>query len=197
MSASESSPLTSNLHQSSEQLIAETVRRSQTGHDAEVAKLLSALKDATSEIEAAQSSLNRALTTLKEAMGEATEESAAATEAEIATVVSESLPEVTAETESTDTATAVSADAQSTGPHTLDLIAHDVTIGIATGLQSMLRSQPEVSAARTREFVNGELRLNLDMNSGLNIAGLQDWIAGHNGRIATQTASVIELRFDN
>ncbi len=197
MSASESSPLTSNLHQSIEQLIAETVRRSQTGHDAEVAKLRSALKDATSEIEAAQSSLNRALSTLNDALGEETEVPAAVIEADVSAVIAETAPEATTDSPSAASTPEASPAPETTGPHTLDLIAHDVSIGVATGLQTMLRAQPEVAAARTREFVNGELRLNLDMNSGLNIAGLQEWIAGHNGRIATQTPSVIELRFDS
>lgn len=196
MSASESSPLSSDLHQSIEQLIAETVRRSQNGHEAEVQRLKAALLVASEEIETARSAMDRALSTLHTAL----ETGETATVTAVSPAESAGNDEVQVSPESptivSETTEAAATEAGSdVGPHTLDLIAHDVTIGIATGLQSMLRAQPEVNTAQTREFVNGELRLNLDMRSELNHAALQEWIGTHGGRVATRTASVLELRF--
>ena len=68
MSASESSPIAANLQESIEQLIAETVRRSQNDHEEEVQALRGALKQALEEIESGQAAMNRAAETLRAAL---------------------------------------------------------------------------------------------------------------------------------
>lgn len=199
MSASESSPKASNLHASIEQLIAETVQRSQSLHEAEAQQLKATLQSVTVEVESAYAAMSRALEILKMSMvsepavpAENTivvgpmEEAGAPIEA--AEADAPEPEEMAASEETSDPAI---------GPHRMDLIAHDVTFGIATSLQSMLRGRPEVKTAHTREFVNGELRLDLDLESGLDISVLTSWISEHGGRIANKTESVLELRFDS
>lgn len=190
MSASEPSPLAANLQESIEHLVAETVRRSQTDLEVEQQKLRVALQQALAEIQSGQAAMNRAADVLQAALDtqvvtpitpdgaveEVTEDS----------VVAESVEPTPVE--------AVVAEPVA-GPHELDVIAHDVSIGTATGLQSMLRGREEVTSAQTREFVNGELRLKLEMNSALGMSSFKEWVAEHGGRVATQTNSVIELRF--
>lgn len=192
MSASEPATDTANLQATIEQLIAETVRRSQTDQDAEKVRLKAAMKVAATEIESAQSAMTRALNALHSALND---KSSDETVIEVPLVephhTAVALPEVTPEPEDVT----VDEPVEEIGPHRLDLIAHDVTIGVATSLQSLLRSRPEVKTAQTREFVNGELRLDLEMTSGLDMEAFTAWIGQHGGRIATQTPSVIELRF--
>lgn len=188
MSAPESSPLVADLQESIEHLIVETVRRSQTGQDEENQTLRAALQTALADIEQGQKAIAKAADTLRSALGEGEPTrvvAAAAVEAIPPTVTEVPAPVVETNTISGN------------GPHDLDVIAHDVTIGIATSLQSLLRERPEVADAQTREFVNGELRLQLRMSSGLDTQVLNDWIGQHGGRITTQTPSVLELRFGN
>lgn len=193
MSASQSSPLAANLQESIEHLIAETVRRSQTSHEEERQQLREALQAALTEVEAGQAAMERAALTLRSAL-EASPASAAPAIIPDGLITDE-------ETESPDSvepgepAALPDVVESETGPHEIDIIAHDVTIGIATGLQSMLRSRAEVKSAQTREFVNGELRLRLEMDTKLDVDALTEWIAQHKGRITAQTDSVIELRF--
>lgn len=190
MSASESSPLTSNLQESIEHLIAETVRNSQSSHEEEKQQLRVALQTALAEIEAGQASLNRAADTIRAALGTPATVSATIDVADDVVDEAPAPPEVIA----VEPPKVLPAEI---GPHQMDVIAHDVTIGIASSLQSLLRERPEVTNAQTREFVNGELRLKLDLASGLDMSVLDEWIAAHSGRITSSTASVLELRFDD
>lgn len=190
MSASESSPFAANLHESIEQLVAETVRQSQTTHEEEQQRLRNALESALTEIESGQAALHRAAETLRAAL------ISPVTEVPSTQVLDDSTtdPPSPGAIAVPETAAIVAVDS-TPGPHELDVIAHNVTISIATGLQSMLRERPEVASAQTREFVNGELRLKLEMKTSLDIDALKTWITDHNGQITTHTESVIELRF--
>lgn len=192
MSASEPAADTANLQATIEQLIAETVRRSQTDQDAEKVRLKAAMKVAATEIETAQSAMNRALNALHDALNEKTHDE---TVIEVPLVEAHHAATPDPEPEATTEPAAAAEPVEELGPHRLDLIAHDVTISVASGLQSLLRGRPEVKSAQTREFVNGELRLDLEMTSGLDMEAFTAWIEQHGGRIATQTPSVIELRF--
>lgn len=191
MSASESSPLAANLQESIEHLVAETVRRSQSDLEGDQQKLRETMRQALAEIVAGQAAMNRAADLLRTALDTPTAETSAP-DGQVEAIVAEA-------TESVDTAepAAIEAtvDEKITGPHELDVIAHNVSIGIATGLQSMLRARDEVASAQTREFVNGELRLKLEMNSGLEMSSFKEWVTEHGGRLGAQTSSVIELRF--
>lgn len=188
MSATESSPATSGLQESIEQLIAETVRRSQSEHEEETQRLRDALRTALSDIEAGHASLTRAAETLRVVLGDAPALEPVAESSE------DIEPETPAPVDVVPVEPIATTEAE-VGPHELDVIAHDVTIGIATSLQSLLRGRPEVNSAQTREFVNGELRLKLEMKSSLNMTVVNEWIANHGGRVNTSTASVLELRF--
>lgn len=191
MSASESSPIVANLHESIEHLIAETVRQSHVSHEEEKQALRDALQSVLGDIEASQLAMQRAADRLRAVID------APAPETSAPVPTSEPVADEPATTPE-DTETATEQPAQTpvvAGPHELDVIAHDVSISIASGLQSLLRARPEVTSAQTREFVNGELRLKLDMASGLDMAELEQWIGTHNGRITAQTDSVLELRF--
>ena len=195
MSASESSPLAAHLQESIELLVAETVRRSHTTQEEEQQKLREAVAQALIDIEAGQAAMNRAATNLRAAL-EATvtedvsEDVSTSPSSDGHIPITDSIAHATPEPEAEPIATR-----QEVGAHGLDVIAHDVAIGMATNLQALLRVRPEVRSAQTREFVNGELRLHLEMESGLDTAALAAWLAEHNGRIATQTDSVIEIRF--
>lgn len=193
MSASESLPGVSSLHQSIEQLIAETVKQSQTTHEAERQKLTAALSGALSDIEQGQQALSRAAETLRAALGDDEESIAIAPAAEAVDEPAndESAPEAAqpAPVEVSPT------PATDRGPHELDVIAHGASIGNASGLQSLLRGRPEVESAQTREFVNGELRLHLALTSGLDTDALGTWLGEHSGELVTSTDSVIEIRF--
>lgn len=192
MSASEPAADTANLQATIEQLIAETVRRSQTDQDAEKVRLKAAMKVAATEIETAQSAMNRALNALHGALNEKSHDE---TVIEVPLVEAHHTVTTDAEPEAITEPAAAAEPVEELGPHRLDLIAHDVTISVASGLQSLLRGRPEVKSAQTREFVNGELRLDLEMTSGLDMKAFTAWIEQHGGRIATHTPSVIELRF--
>lgn len=194
MSASESSSSGTNLQESIEQLIAETVRRSQADHDEETKQLKSALKQALTEVETGQAAMTRAAEILRSAL-ETPGHLAVAPESAVAVV--EESPEPSDEPVPTPIEEETTATVAEIGPHELDVVAHDVTFGIASSLQSWLKERPEVTNAKTREFVNGELRLELQMASGLNMPQLNEWIAEHKGRVSTSTASVLELRFRN
>ena len=74
-------------------------------------------------------------------------------------------------------------------------MAHNIHFKIATGLQRWLKERPEVTDARTRTYVDSELHLELKMESALDVTKLKEWVAENNGQIATNTASVLELRF--
>lgn len=199
MPASESASGATNLHKSIEQLIAETVRQSQSNHEAEKLRLSEALKNALVDIEASQASLTKAAGTLREALGEQP-----ATIAEVETVteeVAETSPEAAPQLEVVQPAVATpevgptSAPADDRGPHEMDVIAHNVTIANATGLQSWLRGRDEVANAQIREFVAGELRLHLDLTSGLEMTAFKQWLGEHAGDIVTSTDKVLEIRF--
>ncbi len=194
MSASEHSPLGTHLQESIEQLIAETVRRSQVDHEKETKHLRAALQEALVEVEAGQTAMARAAELLRNALDSP---APAASPVETADKVVEESPTPITEAAVCTAASNEEAEtaATETGPHELDVVAHDVTFGIASSLQSWLRERPEVTHAKTREFVNGELRLELQMESGLDMARLNEWIAEHKGRVATSTDSVLELRF--
>lgn len=195
MSASESSPLPQDLQESIEQLIAETVRRSKTGHEEELQHLRGALKAALDEVEASQAALERAAATLRTAIAAPADvQPDAAPDAEVDQVVGEA-PEPTEAEAAEPEPDGQEQPADVAGPHELDVIAHDVQMDIATGLQTMLRGRPEVKSAQTRQFVNGELRLKLQMESSLDLPTVQEWVAERNGRIGTHTAAVLELQF--
>lgn len=190
MSASDLSAETENLQSSIEQLIAESLRRSQSSQDAELVQLKSAMRQAQAEIETAHAAMGRAREALRKALGDDEIDDLVI---EVPLVEVQNQPEaITGQVSEVATPAPVP---MAEGPHQLDLIAHDVTIGLATGLQAFLRSRPEVTSAQTREFVNGELRLELEMASAPDMDALNAWIGEHQGRIANQTASVIELRF--
>ena len=191
MSASESSPLAANLQESIEHLIAETVRRSQSTHEDEQKKLRDVLQGALTEIEAGQAAMSRAASIIQSALETSVTESPSA-DGEVKDILAEN-PEPTKVVETVAIPEAV--PAPEIGPHSLDVVAHDVSIGIATSLQSMLRDRQEVKSAQTREFVNGELRLHLEMKSGLEMTSFNEWVTAQGGRITSRTASVIELRF--
>lgn len=190
MSGSESSPLTSQVHQSIEQLIADTVRRSQAEQSAEQEQLRTALKQALTELEAGKTALDRAITALRSALGEP-ETEAAAIEMPIAAPVTEKpvpMPEP-------DAAPTISETAPERGAHELDIVAHGATIHRATGLQSFVRSLSAADAVQTREFVNGELRLHAQMNTGLDMKALSRWLQDNSGVVTTANDHVIEIRF--
>lgn len=198
MSASESSPITTDLQESIEQLVAETVRRSQVDHDEESKRLRAALQEALNEVEAGQAAMNKAADLLRTALQAPAPVtgSAEANDSATATVDSPSDDETeVSQTPQAAESPAPSTETPETGPHEMDVVAHDVTIGIASSLQTWLRERPEVVSAQTREFVNGELRLKLDLSSALDMTTFSEWIAEHKGRIATSTSSVVELRF--
>lgn len=195
MTAPESSSLPQDLQESIEQLIAETVRRSKSGHEEEVQQLRSVLNAALEEVEVSQAALERAAATLRAAIS-TPEESRPEPEAEeeVDQVVGEA-PAPTEEAAAQPAPDGQDQAAEATGPHELDVIAHNVQMDIATGLQAMLRGRPEVTSAQTRQFVNGELRLKLHMESSLHLPAIQNWVAERNGRIGTHTATVLELEF--
>ena len=58
-----------------------------------------------------------------------------------------------------------------------------------------LRSRDEVANAQIREFVAGELRLHLDLTSGLEMTAFKQWLGEHAGDIVTSTDKVLEIRF--
>lgn len=194
MSASETASGATNLHQSIEQLIAETVRQSQSTHEAEQQRLAEALKSALAEIESGQQALNRAAGMLRNALGVAT------SEAQNPEIVEES-PEPTPQSEAVQPIAApaevvpTSEPTNDRGQHELDVIAHNANITNATGLQSWLRGREEVSTVQIREFVNGELRLHLDLGTGLEMTAFKTWLSEHAGSIVTSTDNVIEIRF--
>lgn len=188
MSASETVPTASNLHNSIEQLIAETVRQSQSTHEEEKQKLINALATALGEIETGQQALNRAADALRAALGQEIEAESTAATVEIEPPSNEETPDE-APMEATEPTSS------NRGPHDLNVIAHDASIGNARDLQELLRGQPEVTRAQTREFVNGELRLQLALSSALDMAALDGWLSKHDGMVVTSTDSVIEIRF--
>lgn len=194
MSASETSSPGTNLQKSIEQLVAETVRRSQADHDEETQQLKSVLQQALTEVEAGQAAMARAAEILRSALGTP---DALATPPESAVAVVEDAPapiEGAVPAPKQEEATPATAEI---GPHGLDVVAHDVTIDVAKRLQAMLRDREEVKDMKPRSFVNGELHLRLEMESGLDMASIKEWIAEHKGHVATSTDSVLELRFGN
>lgn len=188
MSASETTPATSDLHTTIDQLIAEKVQQWRVSSDAEKQHLTSAMQSALDEIEASQQALNRAATTLRAAMGTAPAVSPPESDVDAVPVIKEEPIPLAEETPASDPSTY-------RGEHELDVIAHHASIGNASGLQSMLRARSEVKSAQTREFVNGELRLQLSLRNGLDMAAFSAWLDQHNGTLVTSTDSVIEIRF--
>lgn len=192
MSASESTSSGTNLHESIEQLIAETVRRSQVDHENEKQQLQAALQQALTEVEAGQAAMNKAAGILRSALD------APVPTAEQTTPVEPrepALPVAIEKPEAEDLAEVPPVVEPDLGPHELDVVAHDATIDTAKRLQAMLRDRDEVTDMKPRSFVNGELHLRLEMASGLEMASIKEWIAEHKGRVATSTSSVLELRF--
>lgn len=200
MSASESSPLSSNLQESIEHLIAETVRRSKVVHEEEQTRLREALKQALSEVEAGQAAMARAAEVLRAALDtHATVESPA----EPITEFVETAPAPEALTPVGDPesihvqANANEPVASDAGPRDLDVVAHNINFRIAGSLQKWLNERTEVQNARTRSYVDSELHLELKIASSISDTDLKTWLAEHNGTIATQTSSVLELRFES
>ena len=196
MSASESTSSGTNLQESIEQLIAETVRRSQVEHENEKKQLQEALQQALTEVEAGQAAMNKAAGILRSALDTpmpVAEETGSA-EAEVP-VLPVAIDEPDEEPEPATQVEVPPVDEPEVGPHELDVVAHDVTIDTAKRLQAMLRDREEVKDMKPRSFVNGELHLRLEMTSGLEMASIKEWIAEHKGQVATSTSSVLELRF--
>lgn len=197
MSASDPSPLTSNLQESIEQLVAETVRRSQMDHDEETKRLRTALETALSEVEAGQASMTRAASILRTALSAASP-APATQEPESETPVDEIVAESPAPVDEPKVAPATTeepGEEPEVEPHGMDVVAHNVNFKIASGLQGWLKERPEVTDVRTRTFVNGELHLDVQMASRLDMTQLSTWIAGHDGRVKTTTPTVLELSF--
>ena len=188
MSASESAPATSDLHKSFEHLIAETVKQSRVSSDAEKRQLTAAMQLALDEIETSQQALTRAAESLRTALGTAPATAEVTTEVIAEPTIKEELSKEVDETPAPD-------PAPSRGEHELDVIAHHASIGNASGLQAMLRARSEVKSAQTREFVHGELRLQVCLRDGLDMGAFTTWLEKHNGTLVTSTDSVIEIRF--
>lgn len=193
MSASESAPVASSLHQSIEQLIAESLKQSESLHEAEKQRLTAALYTALGEIEAGQQALAHAAAALRAALdGEKeTSDEAPVVENEPEPAIEEPMPPAEEPVPVEVSAT----PAKDRGPHELDVIAHGANFGNAQGLQQFLRGRDEVEGAQTREFVNGELRLHLSLSSGLDMTALGNWLTAQGGELVTATDSVIEIRF--
>lgn len=194
MSASERSPLTSQVHQSIEQLIAETVRQSQSAHVREREALVAGVKQALAEIESSQLALERAATALRSALGDPTAAAPETRGGEVDEAVAPNDTDLATE-ETTTPADSMTAELQDRGPHELDVIAHGASIARASGLQALLRGREEVRSVQTREFVNGELRLHTDLHSALNMAALHTWLKENGGRVSTTTDAVVEISF--
>lgn len=201
MTASESSPLTANLQESIQHLITETVRRSQVDHEKETDQLRTALQQALTEVEASQAAMSRAAELLRTALDAQASDSTlpiSADDVEITppTPVEES---ATAPAPIDENAPGMGSSPEDAkiGPHDLDVIAHNIYFKIAGSLQRWLKERPEVKDARTRTYVDNELHLELKMESGLDMAAMNEWMAENDGQIATNTASVLELRFGN
>ncbi len=190
MSASESVPAALDLHNSIDQVIAEAEKRGRAAAEAETLQLTSALQAALEEIETSQQALSRAATALRAALGTAADEVPAPGVAELAPLIKE-------EPAAPEGETAESNPMPDRGEHEMDVIAHHASIGTASGLQTMLRSRPEVKSAQTREFVNGELRLQVCLRSDLDMAAFKSWLHEQNGTLVTTTDSVIETRFSS
>ncbi len=188
MSASESAPTASELHKSIDQLISEAERQARAAVDAEKELLTSAMQAALSEIEASKDALERAASTLRTALSEQPAKPAATTDIDSAASIKEETPQPSTQAPAIVPVT-------DRGAHELDVIAHHANISSASGLQSMLRAQPEVTSAQTREFVNGELRLQVSLTNGLDMMAFNAWLAEHGGELVTSTDSVIEVRF--
>lgn len=208
MSASESSPLTSRVHQSLEQLIAETVRQSTELHEREGENLKAAMRSALAEIETSRLAMDRAAETLRAALGDepasAPVSPAIEPETEVSAPVEHTLVESTTPTVQDDVqqpaepspeSAQTVAQSENRGPHELDIIAHGATITRAAGLQSLLRAADEVSSVQTRQFVNGELRLHAEMTRTIDLEALTTWLNENGGRVATTTDRVIEIHF--
>jgi uncharacterized phage infection (PIP) family protein YhgE len=193
MSASDSAPVTTSLHQSIEQLIAESLKQSQSLHEAEKQRLTAALSAALGDIEAGQQAFARAAETIRAALNG---EEEAAPETTVEEPVTEPVNDEPMPPAEEPVPVEVSANpASDRGPHELDVIAHGASIDNAIQLQTLLRERPQVTSAQTREFVNGELRLHLSLESGMDLAALGDWLAAHSGQLVTSSDSVIEIRF--
>lgn len=198
MTASEPSPLASNLQESIEHLIAETVRRSQVDHEQEKEQLRTALQQALTEIESGQAAMNRAADLLRTALDTPESEDIKQTP------TPNSEEQITA---STDTSVVIpaaaeiiavqeeSASAPITGQRDLDVVAHSINFRVAGNLQKWLNDRAEVANVKTRTYVDNELHLELKLESGLDMTAMKTWLTEHDGSIATNTDSVLELRF--
>ena len=197
MSASESPSGATNLHASIEQLIAETVRQSRSGQEAEKQKLTGALKSALAEVESSQQALGRAAATLRDALGAEGTPALDVASVEVTTPspAPESHLDIVHPVAEPLEAGPTSTPASDRGPHEMDVIAHNVNITQATGLQSWLRGREEVTNAQIREFVAGELRLHLELGTGLQMDAFKQWLGDHHGEIVTSTDKVLEIRF--
>lgn len=198
MSASQSAPATSDLHDSIDQVLAEAEKRGRAAADADLHHLTTALQTALDDIVSSQQALARTADALRTALGihPTTPVNEELTDAAIEVAgdrdpVNKEDPAVFEDVEPNSVAL------PDRGEHELDVIAHHASIGTASGLQAMLRARSEVKSAQTREFVNGELRLQLHLRNGLDISALSAWLSENAGALVTQTDSVIEIRFAN
>lgn len=199
MSASEPSPLASNLQESIEHLIAETVRRSQVEHEEEKTRLRTALQQALTEIESGQAAMNRAADFLRTVL-DAPTPVVAELKPELGAVEARTAPTIESATSPTPVEIAnvkgvEKSESTTEGVHDLDIVAHSINFRIAGNLQKWLNDRAEVSDAKIRTYVDNELHLELKMESSLDMTALKTWLADHDGTIATTTDSVVELRF--
>ena len=192
MSASQSAPAASDLHDSIDQLLAEAEKRGRAAADADLYHLTTALQTALDDIVNSQQVLARTADVLRTALG--INPTAPVTAAVIeAAVVPD--PTIKEEIPGFGDGEPDPKPVPERGDHEMDVIAHHASIGTASGLQAMLRARSEVKSAQTREFVNGELRLQLHLRNSLDIGALNAWLSEHTGALVTQTDSVIEIRF--
>ena len=183
MPSSESLP---NLHDSIEQLIANAVEQARATSTAQAAACRAAIEETLIELEAQQAALARSIERLRAAL---------AVEAASADDSAASAPApASAETETddipTNTPTPIAAARE------LDVIAHGASLAHAAGLQQLLRALPSVDAVQTRQFVNGELRLQTVVRGAVDREGLTTWLAANGGDLLTVSDSVVEIVFN-
>lgn len=89
-----------------------------------------------------------------------------------------------------DAATAAMHD----GPRTVEVLAHGIpTAAIAISLQRTLRELEQVASVEAREFADGVLRLQVVASGEIGEADLAEWLARHDGRIASTAGDVVEI----
>lgn len=190
MSSSESIPNPASLQASIEQLIADAVRQSSSAASPENNALRAVLEATLTDIEAQQAALATTAERLRTALVPADTNTAT----ESVTMSPSIATSVDGDSEEPDAPAAI---AENAGPHTLDVIAHGATLAAASGLQSLLRTMPAVGSVQTRQFVHGELRLLVEMTSNLDSESLEAWLTDNDGRLASATSAVVEIRFNS